>query len=92
MGDAEDKETIHIELDLGESGLKYIVGDSLGVLPTNHSVEVDAVIRALNVSPTMKVQVPSWKYQQPIESIESSVTLREALIKYYDLKNLKPKA
>lgn len=30
-----DKQTTHIELDLGDSGLTYKVGDSLGVWPTN---------------------------------------------------------
>ncbi len=28
--DDEDKETIHFDFDLAESGIKYIVGDSLG--------------------------------------------------------------
>lgn len=39
---ASDKETIHFELDLGESELTYIPGDSLGVYPINAEDDVCA--------------------------------------------------
>lgn len=42
-----EKETFHIEFDLGGSGLDYVVGDSFGVYPTNHPDLVDAVIAAI---------------------------------------------
>ena len=29
------KETVHLEIDLGDSGLVYKAGDSLGVFPQN---------------------------------------------------------
>ena len=35
MTEGSDKETRHIELSLKASGLDYLPGDSLGVLPTN---------------------------------------------------------
>ena len=41
------KETWHIELDLADSGITYAVGDSLGIVPTNHPALVDAVIAAI---------------------------------------------
>jgi sulfite reductase (NADPH) flavoprotein alpha-component len=42
------KETWHIELDLGESRLDYVVGDSFGIFPLNDPALVDAIIRAID--------------------------------------------
>jgi sulfite reductase (NADPH) flavoprotein alpha-component len=42
------KETWHIELDLADSGIEYVVGDSFGIFPTNDPALVDAVIAALD--------------------------------------------
>jgi sulfite reductase (NADPH) flavoprotein alpha-component len=42
-----EKETWHVEFDLTESGLDYVVGDSFGIMPVNDPVLVDAVIAAL---------------------------------------------
>ena len=33
--DEDDKDTIRVEIDLGDSGLEYIPGDALGIYPTN---------------------------------------------------------
>ena len=32
---ADDKNTIRVEIDLGDSGLQYAPGDALGVWPSN---------------------------------------------------------
>jgi sulfite reductase (NADPH) flavoprotein alpha-component len=45
--EGSEKDTWHIELDLGESGLDYVVGDSFGICPANDAALVDAVIAAL---------------------------------------------
>jgi sulfite reductase (NADPH) flavoprotein alpha-component len=42
-----EKETWHIEFDLSESGLDYVVGDAFGLFPANDPALVDAVIAAL---------------------------------------------
>ena len=42
-----EKETWHVEFDLADSRLDYIVGDSFGVFPHNDPALVEAVIRAL---------------------------------------------
>jgi sulfite reductase (NADPH) flavoprotein alpha-component len=42
-----NKETWHVEFDLTESGLDYVVGDSFGVFPANDPGLVDAVIAAI---------------------------------------------
>jgi sulfite reductase (NADPH) flavoprotein alpha-component len=50
-----NKETWHIDLDLGESGIDYAVGDSLGVLPRNDPALVDAVIAAIDAPPDFPI-------------------------------------
>jgi sulfite reductase (NADPH) flavoprotein alpha-component len=49
------KETWHIELDLADSGIQYAVGDSLGIVPSNHPVLVDAVIAAIGAPPDFPI-------------------------------------
>src|SRR5262249_44680655 len=49
------KETWHIELDLADSGIQYAVGDSLGVVPSNHPFLVDAVIAAIGAPPDFPI-------------------------------------
>jgi sulfite reductase (NADPH) flavoprotein alpha-component len=41
------KETWHVEFDLAECGLDYVVGDSFGIYPANDPALVDAIIAAL---------------------------------------------
>jgi sulfite reductase (NADPH) flavoprotein alpha-component len=43
-----EKETFHIEIDLQDSRLDYMVGDSFGIFPTNDPALVEAVLKALN--------------------------------------------
>ena len=45
--EGSEKETWHVELDLAESGLDYVVGDSFGIFPANEPALVEAVIAAL---------------------------------------------
>ena len=35
LASADDKDTIRVEIDLGQSGLQYTPGDALGVYPLN---------------------------------------------------------
>ena len=50
-----EKETWHIEFDLAESGLDYVVGDSFGIYPANDPALVDAVIAALDAPPDFPI-------------------------------------
>ena len=45
-----EKETWHLEFDLTECGLDYVVGDSFGVFPVNDVALVNAVIAAIGAS------------------------------------------
>ncbi len=49
------KETWHIELDLADSRISYSVGDSLGIVPTNHPALADAVIAAIGAPPDFPI-------------------------------------
>ena len=44
-GPASEKETRHLELSLGWSGIQYLPGDSAGVIPENRSEAVEEVLR-----------------------------------------------
>jgi len=63
--EGSQKDTWHIEFDLAECGLDYVVGDSFGVYPANDPELVDAVIGALDAPPDFPI---------------GERTLREALI------------
>jgi sulfite reductase (NADPH) flavoprotein alpha-component len=47
--EGSEKETWHVEFDLAECGLDYVVGDSFGIFPANDPALVDAVLAALDV-------------------------------------------
>lgn len=64
------KDTRHLVVDLGGSGLTYACGDSLGVFPTNREENVSEILKALRVSGDEMVVMPRT---------ELSVCLREAL-------------
>lgn len=46
-GAGSEKDTRHLEIALGESGITYLAGDALGVMPTNCPDLVEEVIGAL---------------------------------------------
>lgn len=73
------KETIHVDYSLEGSGLTYVTGDALGVIPANDPALVDELIAALGLNPDAEVCLPDC----------STATLREALITAYDITGLK---
>lgn len=50
-----DKETLHIELDLAGSGLRYEPGDSLAILPRNDPEVVQLTLEALRANGSERV-------------------------------------
>jgi sulfite reductase (NADPH) flavoprotein alpha-component len=50
-----EKETWHIEFDLAECGLDYVIGDSFGIYPANDAALVDAVLTALDAPPDFPI-------------------------------------
>ena len=72
------KETINVDISLGDSGLAYVTGDALGVLPNNDPALVDALIAALGLDAS-----------EVVDAAGEQMTLREALIATYDITGLK---
>ena len=54
-GEGSEKETWHVEFDLAESGLDYVVGDAFGIVAQNDPRLVDAVIALLGARPDAKI-------------------------------------
>lgn len=78
-GRGSDRETRHLELSLEGSNLQYEPGDSLGIYPENHPELVDAIIKQMN-----------WNAEEvvPINKSGEQGSLREALLKYYEITAL----
>ena len=87
MESSSDKETIHAEFDLTGSEIMYTCGDALGIYPLNNSQEVNDLIDALNAFSEFPVPVPQFCYYPKPKG--ENMPLREALTKYYDLKQIK---
>ncbi|NHB89405.1 NADPH-dependent assimilatory sulfite reductase flavoprotein subunit [Photorhabdus tasmaniensis] len=73
-GRGSDKDVRHIEIDLGDSGLRYQPGDALGVWFKNDPVLVDELLNLLWLEGTEQVEVNGQK-----------LPLREALISHIEL-------
>src|SRR5438094_6270882 len=75
-GEGSEKDTRHFELSLSGSGLRYEVGDSLGVFGKNDPRLVDEIIRALHATG-----------DEIVPGCDAGTTkpLREALISDYQI-------
>lgn len=87
MDTDSDKETIHTEFDLTGSDLQFTSGDALGIYPLNNPPEVDQLLSAMHSPPDATVPVPAFCYHPKPGG--STITLRNALMKYYDLKTVR---
>ena len=87
MDSLADKETIHAEFDLTGSDIMYVCGDALGIYPLNNPPEVDSLIDALHTTTDFLVPVPQFCYSPKPEG--AKIMIREALTRYYDLKQVK---
>lgn len=87
MASKDDKETLHTEFNLQGSELEYTSGDALGIYPLNNPPEVDGLINALHSTGETRIPVPLFCYSPKPEG--DKMALRDALLKYYDLKTVK---
>jgi len=74
-GEGSNKDTRHFEVSLAGSGLKYEVGDSLGVFPTNDPALVDLILAEQGFTGDELVATPDG----------GQAPMREALSKHYIL-------
>ncbi len=76
-GEGSQKETIHLEFDLGDSGLTYEPGDSLAVIPTNAPEVVDDLLKTTKLAGDESISLK-----------EGSLPLRQALTEKLDITTL----
>jgi len=78
-----DEETIHLELEIDPVAdptfSPWQAGDALAVIPTNCPKEVDVTLEAMKATGDEEVDLPDGK---------GRLSLRDALVKYCDIKNL----
>lgn len=75
-GQGSNKETLHVELSLEDSGISFEPGDSLGIFPNNDPELVDLLVKELGFSPTESVT---------INKQGEVLAFREALLTYYEI-------
>lgn len=78
-GRDSNRQTLHVELSLENSGLSYEPGDSLGVYATNPPELVDALLETVHLSPSEQVTVNG-----------NAKTLHQALFSNYELTQITP--
>lgn len=76
-GPGSAKETRHLEIDLGDSGLVYEPGDALGVYPKNDPAYVEHLLANL-----------PWNGYTEVLVEGEAMTIREAFYKYLDVTQL----
>lgn len=79
-GEGSNKDTRHVVVHLGESGINYVPGDSLGVIPRNFPQLVDDLLPHLGLEPSTPVEQPT-----------GAVALRDLLINQYILNRVSKK-
>jgi sulfite reductase (NADPH) flavoprotein alpha-component len=79
-GPGSNKDTRHIVVHLGASGINYVPGDSLGVIPRNPPALVDELLPHLGLDAETTVDQPA-----------GPVSLRQLLINQYALNRVSKK-
>ncbi|GAB7363471.1 hypothetical protein MBLNU230_g3743t1 [Neophaeotheca triangularis] len=82
-----DRNIFHIEFDLGDSGLKYDIGEALGIHAENDPVEVEEFIKWYGLNPEEIVEVPSREDPNVLENR----TVYQALLQNVDIFGRPPK-
>jgi sulfite reductase (NADPH) flavoprotein alpha-component len=84
---AYDRNIFHIEFDLGDSGLKYDIGEALGIHAENNTDEVEAFIKFYGLVPEEIVEIPSREDPDVLEAR----TVWQALVQNIDIFGRPPK-
>jgi len=79
-GEGPNKDTRHMVVALGASGITYVPGDSLGVVPRNFPKTVDELLPRLGLDA-----------ETPVEQPAGAVALRDVLIHQYILNRVSKK-
>ena len=84
---AYDRNIFHIEFDLGDSGLKYEIGEALGIHAENHPPDVEEFMKHYELNAEDIVEVPSREDPMALENR----TIYQALMQNVDLWGRPPK-
>jgi sulfite reductase (NADPH) flavoprotein alpha-component len=76
-GSGSGKETLHFEVSLEGSGLRYEAGDSLGIFPTNAPADVAEVLSATGLDAGEPVEGADGAASTLGDVLTTQVTLRE---------------
>ncbi|OGE51613.1 hypothetical protein PENARI_c013G05359 [Penicillium arizonense] len=82
-----DRNIFHIEFDLGNTGLKYDIGEALGVHAENDPADINKFIEFYGLDPDAVVEVPSREDPAVLENR----TVYQALIQNVDIYGRPPK-
>ena len=82
-----DRNIFHIEFDLGDSGLKYNIGEALGIHAENDQTQVEEFIRWYGLNPEDIVEVPSREDARILENR----TIYQSLMQNIDIFGRPPK-
>jgi sulfite reductase (NADPH) flavoprotein alpha-component len=82
-----DRNIFHIEFDLGNTGLKYEIGEALGIHAENDKDEVEAFIKWYGLDPEEVVEVPSR--EDP--NVYENRTIYQSLMQNVDIFGRPPK-
>ena len=82
-----DRNIFHIEFDLGNTGLKYDIGEALGVHAENDPADINKFIEFYGLNPDAIVEVPSREDPAVLENR----TVYQALIQNVDIYGRPPK-
>ncbi|KAL8666931.1 MAG: hypothetical protein Q9202_001171 [Teloschistes flavicans] len=82
-----DRNIFHIEFGLGETGLKYDIGEALGIHAENDDLQVEEFIRFYRLDPEEIVEVPSREDATVLENR----TVWQALMQNVDIFGRPPK-
>ena len=77
-----NKEVIHYEISLGDSGISYEPGDSLGVIPVNDHNLIEAIIDRLEIDPTIIPSGYNFSVFELFETHFEILTPTNRLIKF----------
>lgn len=82
-----DRNIFHIEFDLGDSGLKYDIGEALGIHAENNEDEIREFIHFYKLNPEEIVEVPTREDPMVLENR----TVYQALMQSVDIFGRPPK-